>query len=74
MGLHMERLIFGGGGLIFRMASVLVNIYGPIHRGLILGGGGLYSEVYGILLSNVPHILAESYNSRQYNIHTSGKY
>ena len=54
---------------MFGMACVLVNIVGLfIHRGLIPGGGGLYSEVYSILpvLSNVSYNPAESYNSRQY--------
>ena len=43
-----------------------------IHRGPIPGGGGLYSKVYGILLSNVSYILAESYNINTVE-HGSGK-
>jgi hypothetical protein len=43
--------------------SYISEYGGLIHRGLILGGR-LYLEVYGILLSNVSYILAESYNSK----------
>jgi hypothetical protein len=49
-------------GLIFGMAYVISECSGLIQRGPIPGGGGLYSKVYGILLSNVSYILAESYN------------
>ena len=44
---------------------MLVNMVSLYTGGLYRGGGGgargLYSEVYGILLSNVSYILAESY-------------
>jgi hypothetical protein len=46
---------------------------GLIYRGAISGEGGLYSKVYGILLSNVSYILAESYNINTVE-HGSGKY
>jgi hypothetical protein len=60
-------------GLIFGMACVFVNIVGLYTGGLYPGGEGLYSKVYGILLSNISYILAESYNINTIE-HGSGKY
>ena len=50
----MEGLIFRGAYI--RNGLSVSEYGGVIHRGLILGGRGLYSEVYSILLSNVSHI------------------
>ena len=48
VGLYLGGLIFGGGAYIWSEVSVS-TCGGLIHRGAyIRGGGGLYSEVYGI--------------------------